>query len=121
MLELALGVSLATGPAFAGVAMATPGVAPVTAAHAIAQSLPRLDRPLGAAASLDRPVGPAPRPVTVRRGDSLWLIAERGLGRRPGSSEIAKEWPRWYAANRTVIGDDPDLIRPGQRLRPPGA
>ncbi|MEO7752560.1 MAG: LysM peptidoglycan-binding domain-containing protein [Terracoccus sp.] len=71
-------------------------------------------------------LAPAPRPlaavldaVTVRRGDTLWGIAAAHLG--PGASvgAIAREWPRWYAANRTVIGDDPDLIRPGAQLRPP--
>lgn len=57
--------------------------------------------------------------VTVRRGDSLWSIASRHLG--PGASEIqvAHEWPRWYAANRALIGEDPDVLVPGQQLRPP--
>jgi nucleoid-associated protein YgaU len=32
---------------------------------------------------------------------------------------VAASWPRWYAANRRVIGADPDLILPGQILRPP--
>lgn len=57
--------------------------------------------------------------VVVRRGDSLWDIAERHLGPGATSSEVAAEWPRWHAANREVVGDDPDLIRPGQRLSPP--
>jgi nucleoid-associated protein YgaU len=59
--------------------------------------------------------------VRVRAGDSLWLIAVRHLG--PGASDerIAATWPRWYAANRDVIGDDPSLIRPGEQLRPPTA
>ncbi|MCP9993213.1 LysM peptidoglycan-binding domain-containing protein [Streptomyces albogriseolus] len=26
------------------------------------------------------------------------------------------DWQRLYAANRDVIGDDPDVIVPGQRL-----
>jgi hypothetical protein len=33
--------------------------------------------------------------------------------------DIAAAWPRWYAANRAVIGPDPGLIRPGQELMPP--
>jgi murein DD-endopeptidase MepM/ murein hydrolase activator NlpD len=45
---------------------------------------------------------------TVVRGDTLsGIAAER---RVPGG------WPRLYAANRTTVGDDPDLILPGQRL-----
>jgi hypothetical protein len=57
----------------------------------------------------------------VRRGDALWDIAARRLGPDATQSDVAREWPRWYAANRTVIGADPNLIRPGERLRPPAA
>jgi hypothetical protein len=57
--------------------------------------------------------------VQVRRGDSLWLIAARRLGAHPRPAEIAASWPRWYAANRAVIGTDPDLILPGQVLTEP--
>jgi hypothetical protein len=57
--------------------------------------------------------------LVVRRGETLWSIAARSLG--PGASEaqIAGEWPRWFMANRDVIGPDPDRLFPGQRLRPP--
>lgn len=63
--------------------------------------------------------------VTYRviRGDSLWRIAERFLAERTGvaptSHDIARFWPDVYAANRSVIGDDPCLIHPGQMLRIP--
>jgi nucleoid-associated protein YgaU len=57
--------------------------------------------------------------VVVRRGDTLWDVAARHLRGGSSAAEIAAEWPRWYAANRDVIGDDPDLLRPGQRLAPP--
>ncbi|MGV9811250.1 transglycosylase family protein [Streptomyces cellulosae] len=43
---------------------------------------------------------------TVRPGDTL-----SGIAARHGT-----DWRRLYAANRDVIGDDPDLIVPGQRL-----
>ena len=73
-----------------------------------------------------RLLAPAPRPaaaaldtVTVRRGDSLWSIAERHLGATATDAEVARAWPEWYAANRAVIGDDPDLIHPGMQLVPP--
>jgi nucleoid-associated protein YgaU len=62
---------------------------------------------------------PGARTVTVARGDSLWRLAGRRLGPRATPARIAREWPRWFAANRTVIGPDPALIRPGQVLRPP--
>ena len=45
--------------------------------------------------------------VTVRRGDTLWDLAARGLGPDAGDAEVAAEWPRWYAANRDVVGVDP--------------
>src|SRR4051812_27971727 len=73
-----------------------------------------------------RLLAPAPRIVssshdlvTVRRGDTLWSIAARHLGPSASDAEIAHEWPRWYAANRDALGDDPDLLLPGQQLRPP--
>ncbi|MFF5407430.1 transglycosylase family protein [Streptomyces misionensis] len=43
---------------------------------------------------------------TVRAGDTLSRIAERH----------GTTWQRLYAANRSVIGADPDVIVPGQRL-----
>ena len=61
----------------------------------------------------------APLEVVVRRGDSLWAIAARHLGRDASEAEIARAWPAWFAANRDVVGDDPDLLLPGQLLRAP--
>ncbi|MEU2063420.1 transglycosylase family protein [Streptomyces sp. NPDC013455] len=43
---------------------------------------------------------------TVREGDTLSSIAARH----------GTTWQRIHAANKAVIGDDPDLIVPGQRL-----
>lgn len=57
--------------------------------------------------------------AVVRRGDSLWTIAARHLGPDATAAEVAHEWPRWYAANRHLIGDDPGLILPGQVLVAP--
>ena len=57
--------------------------------------------------------------VVVRRGDTLWDIAARHLGPQASLADIASAWPRWYAANRHVIGGQPDLLRPGERLRAP--
>ena len=59
--------------------------------------------------------------VTVHRGDSLWAVAARHLGAGGSDAQIAREWPRWYAANRDVVGDDPDLLVAGQQLRPPSS
>jgi hypothetical protein len=63
---------------------------------------------------------PAGRPeVVVHRGDSLWSIVRRALGPEASDVEVARAWPRWYAANRATIGDDPGLLLPGQRLHRP--
>jgi nucleoid-associated protein YgaU len=57
--------------------------------------------------------------VEVQPGDSLWSITRRALG--PGATEerIAQTWPAWWSANRSVVGDDPGLIHPGDRLTAP--
>lgn len=55
---------------------------------------------------------PTPRPNhvhTVVKGDTLSAIA-RGAAIKGG-------WPELYRLNKAVVGTDPDLILPGQRLR----
>jgi hypothetical protein len=60
----------------------------------------------------------------VAPGDTLWDIAAGQLpADRRSNAAIADQWQRIYAANRAVIGKDPDLILPGMRLvmpQPPG-
>lgn len=58
-------------------------------------------------------------PVVVRRGDTLWAIAARHLGPAATDADVAREWPRWWQANRGVIGGDPDVLLPGQVLVEP--
>ncbi|MFW5474626.1 LysM peptidoglycan-binding domain-containing protein [Knoellia sp. CPCC 206450] len=57
--------------------------------------------------------------VVVHRGDTLWSIAAAHLGPDADDAEVARAWPRWFEANRDVIGHDPDLLLPGQVLRVP--
>lgn len=55
---------------------------------------------------------------TVIRGDTLWKIAARDLearDRRATADDISRRWRGIYEGNRTVIGDDPNLIYPGQQ------
>ncbi|MEV7395671.1 LysM domain-containing protein [Aeromicrobium sp. NPDC092404] len=73
----------------------------------------------------DRPVASPPRAsaapstVVVRPGDTLWAIAARSLPADASDAEVAAAWRRWHAVNRDVIGADPHLIFPKQRLHPP--
>ncbi|GEL95129.1 LysM peptidoglycan-binding domain-containing protein [Cellulomonas composti] len=57
--------------------------------------------------------------VVVEAGDSLWTIVAAQLAPGADDADIATEWPRWYDANRAVIGTDPDLLLPGQVLQAP--
>jgi nucleoid-associated protein YgaU len=45
---------------------------------------------------------------TVRPGDNLWAIAD--------AQKVHGGWPALYEANKSAVGDDPDLILPGQSL-----
>jgi hypothetical protein len=59
----------------------------------------------------------------VERGDSLWRIA-KALLQRSGSdasgTSVASFWRSIYEHNRDTIGEDPDLIHPGQVFEIPG-
>jgi nucleoid-associated protein YgaU len=57
--------------------------------------------------------------IVVHRGDTLWSIAARHLDPMATAADIDAECHRWFAANRDVIGQDPDVILPGQLLSPP--
>lgn len=67
--------------------------------------------------------GRAADAVVVQPGDTLWGMAEQALeeqsGAAPTDRQVASAWPSWWAANRPVVGDDPDLLRPGTELQPP--
>jgi nucleoid-associated protein YgaU len=60
---------------------------------------------------------PAPEPVTAERfyevaaGDTLGKIAQKYYGK-------ASAYPKIFEANRDIL-DNPDLIKPGQKLRIP--
>jgi len=140
--EATLGIAVATAsvsaPAAPALAAGTAGPRPSPTSTAAAPPAARTPGP--PLPSLDRPEGP-PQPrarppvtpgqiltpgravvdvaVVVRRGDSLWRIAARHLGPQVTEAQVAAAWPRWYAANRAVVGPDPNLLLPGQRLIPP--
>ncbi|MGR3934389.1 transglycosylase family protein [Streptomyces sp. BRA346] len=56
----------------------------------------------------DRAENPTDGGYTVRPGDNLSAIAEK--------QELGADWRRLYESNENLIGTDPDLILPGQRL-----
>jgi hypothetical protein len=142
LLGLGLGVA---GPLLAS---AVPQFAPTASAAAAAERVPDWpapgpaatpvpDWPTGAAPTGPAPTGEAPAapstaPTTapasdsrvVVRGDCLWHIAADSLlgqlGRLPSDGEVAAAVQAWWSTNADVIGPDPDLLVPGQVLRPPG-
>ncbi|MER6832830.1 transglycosylase family protein [Streptomyces cellulosae] len=61
-----------------------------------------------ASPSADTPAGISDDRYTVQTGDSLASIAD--------SLALTGGWTALYVENQQVIGDDPDLILPGQRL-----
>ncbi|MDQ6752360.1 MAG: hypothetical protein M3017_02850 [Actinomycetota bacterium] len=72
-----------------------------------------------AAEPFDRGVLGPGTDVVVRAGDTLWTLAAAQLGPLATDVEIAEHWPRWFQVNRAAIGNDPNLLLPGQILRAP--
>ena len=60
-----------------------------------------------------------PAVVVVEPGDTLWAIARAALPPHARDAAVARRVREIHRANRSVIGTDPDLIRPDQRLRMP--
>jgi LysM repeat protein len=54
--------------------------------------------------------------LVIEPGDSLWAIAQERLGPEATPQRVAEETGRIYGLNRERIGDDPNLIFPGQEL-----
>jgi hypothetical protein len=111
----ACGVALVSG-------VATPAHADAGRAHrhphgvALLSGLPLPDR---AVAASQHRRSPPIRTVSVHPGDTLWSIARRQLPTGAPAPAVAARWHAIYHANRRLIGPDPDLIEPGQRLRIP--
>jgi len=113
----------ATGTTVAGVAAAiclspqapaAASVAPSTSAHhaTVPQAYQRgpTSAQLLAAAKHARAAVGHPASYTVRPGDTLSSISARHLG-------TSRHWPGLWAANRRVIGGNPNSIMVGQKLR----
>lgn len=102
------GIALTAG--LAPAANAAPAPAPPPASASIPLDGLRLPAP---------PVGEAGHPTagthTVRSGDTLWGLA-RGVAPGASDADVASIVQRLHTDNRSVIGADPDVLRPGQRL-----
>jgi nucleoid-associated protein YgaU len=67
-------------------------------------------KPVGQIIGSARPDNkPVPKVYTVKSGDTLWAIAKLHLGN-------GAKWQLIYDLNKSVIGPDPNLIKPGQKL-----
>jgi nucleoid-associated protein YgaU len=75
----------------------------------------------------DRGITAEPTAVTtasdhvVEPGESLWSIASDALPSDATTAQVAGSTTDWYEANRSTIGSDPNLIRPGLNLSAPDA
>lgn len=118
-----------------GVAVTAGVAAPATAAgdegRDVVAGLALPERAVAAPPTSTPPSTPATTPSSapaptdtyvVRPGDSLWSIAlaHPATGADTGTDTDAR-WRALWHANRAVVGDDPDLIHPGQALRLPAA
>lgn len=76
-----------------------------------------------AAAATPGPPPPASgttRCIRVQPGDTLWALTASLLS-TTDPVRLAQGWPALWAANRSVIGADPNLLYPGELLRVPFA
>ena len=65
---------------------------------------------------------PPPRTVIVQKGDTLWSLTDDVLGPGPDDPALlAEAWPLLHEQNRDVVGEDPDLLVPGQVLTVPAS
>jgi nucleoid-associated protein YgaU len=102
-----------------GIALAVPAGAAAADDHrlppATIAGLPLPDRATGPA----HPRGsepPSHRTVVVRAGDCLWHLAAADLSAEATDAEIEARWRAIHRLNTAVIGPDPNLLHPGQRL-----
>lgn len=81
---------------------------PVTTPQPPSRTQTPASTPPPAATNTPKPAAPAPRDYVVQSGDSLSKIARQFYGN-------TNEWKKIYQANKDRI-QDPNLIKPGQKL-----
>lgn len=98
-------------PAGGGVPTPTPTPAPTPVPTPTPVPVPTpTPEPKPAPTPTPPPPASPTRTYTVVRGDTLYAIARKFYG------GTGSDWSRIYAANRAVIGSNPNLIKPGQVL-----
>jgi hypothetical protein len=109
-----LGVTLAAAPAHASPTPGSMGVGRPCAPTGAATTAQPLPVPTRAAGGLW--TDPSDPGIVVRPGDSLWELARGRLPDWVEAADVADLVDRLHRRNRSTIGPDPDLLRPGQRL-----
>jgi hypothetical protein len=111
------GVALVSGVVSPAVAAGRSQPPPPAAGPGVLVGLPLPDRAVAPPAPAPAVAHPgAAASVVVRPGDCLWTIAARDLTAGASGAAVEARWRAIYAANRALIGPDPDLLTPGQRL-----
>lgn len=122
-----LGINLTTVPlAYAGQATnpAAPAAQEAPGQESVEPTYRGVD-PAWKPRNANPPPNAAPPPAATRSvrvvaaGESLWSIAATTLRAGAAASDIAAEWPRWYAQNRESVGPDPDRLLAGSELQAP--
>lgn len=126
LLMTACGVALAASVAPAHADSSQPGLPPTPTSSAQVNAAPINPASINAGPINARVVAASTatasqtaRTVQVQAGDSLWKVAETALPTDSSVSEIDRQWRAIWQANRDTVGDDPNLIAPGQRLTMP--
>ena len=85
-------------------------------AKAVAEDVNPVHLPTGSITE----VGPAGGTVVVEKGDHLWKISARALGRPASDRAIGPYWLEVIDINRPHLrSGDPDLIYPGELVTLP--
>lgn len=97
---------------------------PTSSAQAGPPGGPSQNAPLGAVSSTAKPevmskAAPKMARHVVRSGESLWSITQDTLGSRSTNALVRATWPQLWKANHATIGEDPNIIQPGQVLQIP--
>ncbi len=90
--------------------------APIAIAQSSATNNPNEDQNTGATTKAQSDASEHPAPLTIAPGDSLWSVSQERLGPDATPGQIANEVERIFELNRNRIGDDPNLILPGQEI-----